>query len=67
MKDAPAPWNKVFIKKDQHRVYIAENNRLRKKAYDLKRMQGYENKEVKVFNGKVMVDNVVVDKNMFFQ
>ena len=67
MKDAPEPWNKVFVKKDQHPVYIAENNRLRKKAYDLKRTQGYENKEVKVFNGKVLVDNVVVDKNLFFQ
>ena len=66
MKDAPEPWNKVFIKKDQHPVYIAENNRIRKKAYELKKKQGYENKEVKVFNGKVLVDNVVVDKNLFF-
>ena len=40
---------------------IAENNRLRKKANDLRKKPGYENKE-----GKVMVDNVVVDKNIFF-
>ena len=66
MKDAPSPWNKVFIKKDQHPVYIAENNRLRTKANELKKKPGYENKEVKIFNGKVLVDNVVVDKNMFF-
>ena len=66
MKDAPNPWNKVFVKKDQHPVYIAENNRLRKKASDLRKTQGYENKEIKIFNGKVLVDNVPVDRNMFF-
>ena len=67
MKEAPSPWNKVYIKKDQHPVYIAENNRLRRKANELRRKAGYENKEVKIFNGKILVDNVVVDKNMFFQ
>ena len=66
MKEAPSPWNKVFIKKDQHPVYIAENNRLRTKANELKKKAGYENKEIKIYNGKVLVDNVVVDKNMFF-
>ena len=67
MKDAPPPWNKVYIKKDQHPVYLGENNRLRKKVNDLKKKPGYENKEIKLVNGKVLVDNQVVDKNLFFR
>ena len=31
LKDAPEAWGKVFIKKDQHPVYLQENKRLRKK------------------------------------
>ena len=67
MKDAPEPWNKVFVKKDQHPVYAAENNRLRKRAADLRKVQGNENKDIKVQNGKVLVDNNIVDQNMFFR
>ena len=67
MKEAPAPWNKVFVKKDQHPVYLNENNRLRKKVSDLKKIQGNENKDIKIANGKVMIDNVVVDQNLFFR
>ena len=67
MKDAPPPWDKVYVKKDQHPVYLAENNRLRKKVSDLKKKPGYENKEIKLLNGKVLVDNQVVDKNLFFR
>ena len=67
MKQAPAPWNKVFVKKDQHPVYLNENNRLRKKVSDLKKIQGNENKDIKIANGKVMIDNVVVDQNLFFR
>ena len=67
LKDAPEPWNKVFIKKDQHPVYVAENNRLRRKVADLKKVRGNENKEIKIENGKVLVDNNVVDQNMFFR
>ena len=67
MKDTPEPWKKVYIKKDQHPVYIAETNRLRKKAADLRKRPGYEEKEVKVYNGKLTVDNDEVDRNLFFQ
>ena len=67
MKAAPAPWNKVFVKKDQHPVYLSENNRHRKKVSDLKKIQGNENKDIKIANGKVMVDNVIVDQNLFFR
>ena len=66
MKDAPAPWNKVFVKKDQHPVYLEENKRLRKKVGELKRKQGYENKEIKIVDGKLLVDNVPIDRNLFF-
>ena len=66
MKDCQDPWKKVYIKKDQHPVYLAENNRLRKKATELKKKPGYENKEIKIFNGKLTVDNNEVDRNLFF-
>ena len=66
MKECEDPWKKVYIKKDQHPVYIGENNRLRKKAAELRKKPGYENKEVKIFNGKLTVDNNEVDKNLFF-
>ena len=67
MKDAPEPWNKVYVKKDQHPVYAAENNRLRKRAAELRRVQGNENKDIKIQNGKVLMDNNIVDQNMFFR
>ena len=60
------PWCKVFIKKDQHPVYLSENNRLRKKAYTLKKTAGNENKEIKIVKGNLLIDNVTVDKNLFF-
>ena len=66
LKNAPDPWNKVFIKKDQHPVYLHEDNRSQKNVATLKRTQGYENKDIKIVGGKVMVDNVAVDRNLFF-
>ena len=66
MKEAPAPWNKVFVKKDQHPVYLDENRRLRRKIGELKKKPGYENKEIKIQNGQLMVDNVSIDRNLFF-
>ena len=66
LKASPEPWNKVFIKKDQHPVYLSEYNRLRKKAYDLKKTAGNENKEIKIIKGELFVDNITVDKNLFF-
>lgn len=66
MKDAPTPWDKIYLKKDQHPVYRGENNRLRKKAAELKKKQGNENKDIKIVKGHVMVDNTSVDHNLFF-
>ena len=67
MKDADPPWNKVFVKKDQHPVYLSENNRLRKKVYELKKVQGNENKDIKIANGQLLIDGVAIDKNLFFR
>ena len=66
MKDAPAPWNKVFVKKDQHSVYLDKNKRLRIKKNELKKKSGYENKEIQIVNSQLLVDNVSIDRNLFF-
>ena len=67
LKNAPDILNKVYIKKDQHPVYVAENNRLRKKMYDLKKLPENLNKNnVRIDKGKLYVDNVIVDENTFF-
>ena len=64
--EAGNSWSKVYMKKDQHTVYIGENNRLKDKANKLKKAPGNANKEIKIHNGKIMIDNVKVDENLFF-
>ena len=66
LKNINEPWSKIYLKKDQHPVYLAENNRLRRKKFDLKELPENETKEVKIVNGKLLVGGAVVDKNMFF-
>ena len=66
IKDASPPWKKVFVKKDQHPVYLEENKRLRRKVGELKKKPGYENKEIKIVNGQLMVDSIPIDRNLFF-
>ena len=66
MKNAPEPWSKVYIKKDQHPTYIAENNRLRKKMKMLKANPDNRNKEIKILKGKLMMEGVEIDGNTFF-
>ena len=46
MKEAPEIWKKVYIKKDQHPVYVSENNRLRKKMTDLRKLPENAGKEL---------------------
>ena len=54
LKDAPEPWGKVYIKKTNiHPVYFADNNQLRKKMCDLKKMPGYKNKYVCLLTSKL--------------
>ena len=64
LKGAEGVWKKVFINRDQHPVYVEENKRLRKKAYDLR--QDPSNGEVKIQKNILYVDGNIVDKNMFF-
>ena len=67
LKNAPVAWGKVFIKKDQHPVYLAEDKRLRKKVYDLKQLEENVDKEIKLPNGKILFDGVIIDKKSFYQ
>ena len=64
IKDLPEPWNKVYFNRDTHPVYQNESKRLRKKFKDLK--TNHDNPEsVQLVKGKLTVDGVVVDKNIF--
>ena len=66
LKDAEEIWKKVYIRKDEHPVYLAEKNRLRRKMMELKRMEENNTKEIVIKDGKLMIDATVVDKNTFF-
>ena len=66
LKTLSAPWDKIYIKKDLHPVYLKENQRLYKKMVELKAKDENKEKEVKIMKGKLLVDGVVVDKNTFF-
>ena len=58
LKDASAIWKKVYVKKDLHPVYVAENTRLHKEYYKLKGKTEYKDK-VTFSNGKLSIDNLV--------
>ena len=66
LKNLAEPWRKVYIKKDQHPVYIGENNRLRRKMNELKKIPGNANRVIKIINGKLLIDDIKVDENTFF-
>ena len=66
LKNLAKPWRKVYIKKDQHPVYIGENNRLRRKMNELKKIPGNANRVIKIINGKLLIDDIKVDENTFF-
>ena len=63
------PWNKVYFNRDAHRVYLKENQRLRKKMRELKKKAGFEHPtgRVKLIKGLLQVDGRTVDKNFFQQ
>ena len=56
----------VYLKKDLHPVLVHENNRLRRKMKDLKKLESNNGKEIKLLKGKLLIDNSVVDQNMLF-
>ena len=66
LKQAPDQFKKVYIRKDQHPVYIAENNRLRKKMTNLRKEDGNDQKTITIKDGKLTVDGTIVDSNLFF-
>ena len=69
LKPQPEPWSKVYLKKDLHPVYSKENQRIRKKRYDLQTQftNNNEQHEVKIVRGQLQVDGVTVDRNLFFR
>ena len=66
LKEADETWKKVYIKKDEHPVYLSEKKRLRTKMLDLKKKPENDGKEIMIKEGKLTVDATVVDKNIFF-
>ena len=67
LKTAPAALKSVYVKKDQHPVYVAENNRLRAKMTKLRREDVDRQKTIMIKDGKLSVDGTVVDSNLFFR
>ena len=65
LKTKHEPWKKVYVKKDVHMVYAKENQRLHNKRKDLKEKN--PDKDVRIVDGKLLVDDQTVDKNMFFR
>ena len=68
IKLLPAPWKHVYINKDVHPVYLKENQRIRKKMQELKKVPGFEHESgrVKLENGMLTVDGSTVDQNLFY-
>ena len=67
VKEAPEEWKKVYIKKDQHPVYVGENNRLRSKMKRLQKMPENKDKTILIKDGKLTVNGTPVDENLFFR
>ena len=67
VKLLPTPWKYVYINKDVHPVYLKENQRIRKKMQELKKVPGFEHESgrVKLENGLLTVDGPAVDQNLF--
>ena len=58
-------WKKVFLKKDTHPVYAQETNRIRKKLKDLSVNPANKDK-LKIEGGRLLLDGIEVDRNLFF-
>ena len=57
-------WKKIYVKKDVHPVYSKETSRIYRKMKTLKEQN--PEKEVKIQDGKLLVNGRMVDKNLFF-
>ena len=58
-------WKKVYVKKDVHPVYSKETSRIYRKMKTLK--EENPTKDIKIQDGKLLVDGEMVDKNLFFR
>ena len=65
LKNKNEPWKKVYVKKDVHFVYAKENQRLNNRRKELREQN--PNGDIKIHNGKLLIDDRVVDRNMFFR
>ena len=67
LKEAPETWKNVYVKKDQHPVYVSENNRLRVRMKKLQKLPENINKIIVIKDGKLTVNGTIVDENLFFR
>ena len=67
LHDMNPPVSKIYTKKNIHPVGHKENKRLRDKMKRLKSLDENAEKEIKIINGKLTIDKVIVDQNIFFQ
>ena len=67
LKEAPEAWRCVYVKKDQHPVYISENNKLRTEMKKLKALPENKDKTVVIKDGKLTINGTKVDENLFFR
>ena len=65
LKNKREPWCKVYVKKDVHIVYAKENQRLNSRRRELKEKN--PEADIRIVEGKLMVDQRVVDRNTFFR
>ena len=66
LKHVEDPWKNIYLKKDLHPAILEEDKRLNKKKKDLKKEQVNNGKEVIIERGKLKVDGIIVDQNLFF-
>ena len=65
LKDKREPWKKIYVKKDVHPVYSKETSRIYRKMKTLK--EENPTMDIKIQDGKLMVDGKMVDRNLFFR
>ena len=46
-------------------MYIKEHTCMREKMFSLRNRLEHNKKEIKIENGKLLIDGIVVDKNLF--
>ena len=68
LKEKGDPFSKIYINRDTHPVYQKENARLRQQLSKIKRSERDKGNEcdAKIVKGKLVWNNNVIDKNLFF-